>query len=289
MVWMSGQHYQEREISPIAKRKKIPVLKANNVTTEELPHAINFTCYKGEIVGIAGLAGAGRSELLNALFGLTSLTGGCVSRFTENGTISIDKTSRAVRSGVGYLGEDRRSMGLFLGQSIIVNVMLPGNPRVGRSFGLLDRAQERVAGTELLNRLAIKCDGLDQDIDQLSGGNQQKVLIARWLHHDSEIFLLDEPTRGVDVGTKNAIYRLLFELQSRHKTVVIVSSEIDELMTVCGRILVLSARKLVGEFKRDEWSKTSILAAAFQEFAGESPATNHDSIAPAEPANRVRT
>jgi ribose transport system ATP-binding protein len=145
-------------------------------------------------------------------------------------------------------------------------MMLPGLTSVSSSLGLVDRVLEKNAGAELVSKLAIKCDNLDQDIEQLSGGNQQKALIARWLHCDSDIFLLDEPTRGVDVSTKNAIYDLLFDLQSRGKAVLVASSELEELMTVCSRILVLSDRKLVKVFERGEWSETDILAAAFQEF-----------------------
>jgi ABC-type sugar transport system ATPase subunit len=167
-------------------------------------------------------------------------------------------------------------MGIFSGQSVLANMTLPGIDRVSSSFGRIDRALEKEAGVELVSKLAIKCASLDQDIEQLSGGNQQKALIARWLHCDSDILLLDEPTRGVDVGTKNMIYDLLFELQSRGKTALVASSEIEELITVCNRILVLSDRKLVREFARDEWSESAILAAAFQEFTSHTLNIDHE-------------
>lgn len=271
---MTGRDDQNRGNSSEAMAGKVPVLEIDNITTADLPHAISFACDRGEIVGIAGLAGSGRSELLEALFGLVSLTGGRVNRCTETGKIPIRSASHAVKTGIGFLGEDRQSMGLFSGQSVLANITLPGLSRVASSLGIVDRTREMTAGTELADKLAIRCSSLHQDIDELSGGNQQKALIARWLHRDSEIFLLDEPTRGVDVGTKNAIYELLFEMQSRGKTVLVASSEIDELMTVCGRILVLSDRKLARVFERGEWSETEILTAAFQEFAPKSLAMN---------------
>lgn len=275
---MSGRVAPESQLSATQEIGNVAALDVKAITTGELPHAISFTCHEGEIVGIAGLAGSGRSELLEAIFGLAKLTGGRVSRCTAGGAKAIRSARHAVAMGIGFLAEDRKSMGIFSGQPVLANMTLPGIARVSSSLGLVDKELERQAGTELVNKLAIKCDSLDQDIEQLSGGNQQKALIARWLHCDSDIFLLDEPTRGVDVGTKNTIYDLLFELQDRGKTVLVASSEIEELMTVCSRILVLSDRKLVKIFERGEWSDTEILAAAFQEFTGQSGVTQESPV-----------
>lgn len=278
---MAGEKYEERE----TKRSRIagnrPVLEVDEITTSVLPYPISFTCSSGDIIGIAGLAGAGRSELLEALFGLTPLVSGNVRRATERGTVAITSASQAVQNGIGFLGEDRQSMGLLSGQPVLSNITLPGLSKVASSFGLIDRKREEVVGNNLVEKLAIRCASLHQDIDQLSGGNQQKALIARWVHCDSNIFLLDEPTRGVDVGTKNAIYALLFEMQSAGKTVILASSEIEELMTVCDRIIVLSDRKLVQFFERGAWSETEILTAAFKNFVPRS-------IVPRSPDPRAR-
>jgi ribose transport system ATP-binding protein len=282
---MSGRIPQESQKSATNRAESVAVLKVQAITTDELPHAITFTCHKGEIIGIAGLAGAGRSELLEALFGLAKLRGGCVTRCTADGMTVVRNASHAVSEGIGFLAEDRKSMGIFSGLSVLANMTLPGIDKVSSSFGRIDRALEKEAGIELVSKLAIKCDSLGQDIEQLSGGNQQKALIARWLHCDSDIFLLDEPTRGVDVGTKNMIYDLLFELQSRGKTVLVASSEIEELMTVCNRILVLSDRKLVKVFARDEWSESEILAAAFQEFTSHALNIDHETSLRSESVN----
>ena len=289
MDQMSGRNYQERVNFPLTAQSKATALQVDKITTSELPFPISFSCRQGEIVGIAGLAGAGKSELLRALFGLTSLTAGRVTRDTGNGKTNIDKASHAVKAGMGYLGEDRQSMGLFPGQSVVTNMMVPGIAQVASPLGIVDRARERVAGADLVNKLAIRCDSLNQDIAQLSGGNQQKALIARWLHCDSEVLLLDEPTRGVDVNTKNAIYDLFSELRSGHKSIVIASSEIEELMQVCTRILVLSDRKLVREFEGPEFSEIAILAAAFQEFADSSSIQHLDTELPASSSDQTRS
>lgn len=241
------------------------VLSATDLTTVDLPQAINLSLKSGEIVGLAGLAGAGRSELLSALFGLVPCTGGAVRRIIDGAERAVLNAGQAIRYGIAYLGEDRQSMGLFPGQSVLANMMVPGSADVS-PLHRVDRKQENEDGARLVDKLSIRCHNLAQDIRQLSGGNQQKALIARWLHRDSDILLLDEPTRGVDVGTKNAIYDLLISLREKGKTIVMASSEIDELTTVCDRILVLSDRKLVKELQRNDFSEQDILAAAFSEF-----------------------
>ncbi len=263
---MTGRVSLEGQGAPAPLREKQAALKIQELTSDELPHPISFECNVGEIVGVAGLAGSGRSELLQALFGLHPSTGGRISRCTQEGDITVKSASQAVKLGIGFLTEDRKFTGIYPGQSLLTNIMLPGINRVASSIGVIDRGLEKARGTELADKLAIKCNNLDQDISQLSGGNQQKALIARWLNCGSEIFLLDEPTRGVDVGTKDLIYRLLFDMQKQRKTVLLASSEIEELMTVCNRILVLSDRKLVKVFERGEWTEVDILSAAFQEY-----------------------
>jgi ribose transport system ATP-binding protein len=207
---------------------------------------------------------------LEALFGLAPLTAGSVVRYIDTMKTNITSANQAVRMGVGYLPKDRKTSGIFSGQSVLANMTLPGIGKISSLIGLIDKSQELKVGETFASQLAIKCNNLDQDIDQLSGGNQQKALLARWLHCDSDILLLDDPTRGIDVGTKKAIYELLIDLRDRKKTIVLVSSEIEELMEVCSRILVLSGRKLVREFKRGAWSEADILAAAFQEYTGTS-------------------
>ncbi|MFT5500126.1 MAG: ribose transport system ATP-binding protein [Woeseiaceae bacterium] len=269
MLQMTGQAPVESAQSIRRLQADSCVLEIKGITSSELPHPVSFDCRAGEIVGIAGLAGSGRSEVLNAVFGLTPLRGGRVSRITGSDQTDISDACQAVKNGMGYLGEDRQAMGLFSGQSVLTNIMLPGRGGA-RLISLIDRKAEKSMGAELAGKLAIKCESLQQDIHELSGGNQQKALIARWLNSDVDIFLLDEPTRGVDVGTKEAINALLIELRDRSKTILVASSEIDELMKICDRILVLSSRKLVSTFVPGEWSEQAILEAAFSEFTSDS-------------------
>ena len=270
MEHMAGREVAMGRAARQAQRNKTIVLDVEDVATARLPNGISFSCHSGEIVGVAGLAGSGRSELLEAMFGLVPLTGGCVTHLAGKQKCAIRSARHAVKAGMGFLGEDRQSMGLLQGQSVLANIILPGLAGVASSLGLVDRERETGEASRLVENLAIRCDSLYQGIDELSGGNQQKALIARWLQCDSQIFLLDEPTRGIDVATKFAIYELLSELRSREKTVVLASSEIEELMTVCDRILVLSGKKLVKIFSRDNWSEAEILSAAFSELAAKS-------------------
>ena len=155
-------------------------------------------------------------------------------------------------------------MGLFPGQPVLDNMMLPDILRSGAR--MLDKSAEKTAGENLVERLGIRCDNLWQDIRELSGGNQQKVLIARWLNAGSGVVMLDEPTRGVDVGTKQAIYDLLIGLRNNGNALLIASSELDELMTLCDRIIVLSNRRVAREFQRGDWSEEQLLSASFSAY-----------------------
>lgn len=275
---MTGRIHHNTDSASAVEHPERPVLAAEGVTTQELPNPISFTCFAGEIIGIAGLAGSGRSDLLETLFGLAPLTSGSVERYIDSTKMNVTSANQAVKLGMGYLPKDRKTCGIFSGQSVLANMTLPGIGKIASPMGLINKSRELKVGETFASQLAIKCNNLDQDIDQLSGGNQQKALLARWLHCDSDILLLDDPTRGIDVGTKKAIYELLIELQGRKKTIVLVSSEIEELMEVCSRIVVLSDRKLVREFKRGAWSEADILAAAFQEYTGASQDLTHSRL-----------
>ena len=242
----------------------LPALSSKRLSTADLPGPIDLSCSTGEILGVAGLAGAGKSELLQALFGLAPLTGGERHRVQGEQTVRIGNARQAVRSGIGFLGEDRQSMGIFPGQSVLTNMMLPDIAR--SNAGTLNATAEEKAGESLRDRLAIRCHNLGQEIRELSGGNQQKVLIARWLNCEADVLLLDEPTRGVDIGTKQAIYELFFRLKADGKAIVISSSELEELMAVCDRIIVMSNRQLVAEFTAEECTEEQILSAAFSGY-----------------------
>ena len=242
------------------------LLRVSNVVTQALPETISLDCMQGEIVGLAGLAGAGRSELLRAAFGLSPPVSGTVSVLNDGAWRNIRSAPDAARAGIAYVGEDRKTMGVFKGLSVLSNTMIPGS-RAPASR--IDENEEARVCDEYIRQLDIKCTGLQQEISQLSGGNQQKVLLARWLCRDARVFLLDEPTRGVDVGTKAAIYDLLRSLRSAGKTILMSSSEMDELLAVCDRIAVMSDRKLVALRSAADWTNEALLAAAFQAHRGQ--------------------
>jgi ribose transport system ATP-binding protein len=209
------------------------------------------------------MMGSGRTETLRAIFGADTPDAGTI---TLNGeTVRIRSPRDAVRLGLAMLTEDRKRQGLLLPLSVRVNLTLGALPGLARG-GWLSRNLERLRATTWATRLSVRCHSLEQRVGELSGGNQQKVVIARWLMRDCEIFLFDEPTRGIDIGAKFEIYGLLDDLAQSGKAIVMVSSDLRELMAVCDRIAVLSAGKLVRTFNRGDWSEDAILSAALSEY-----------------------
>ncbi len=239
-------------------RSSAPVLSLRQATTAALPYPIDLDVHGGEILGIAGLAGAGRTELLEALYGMAALKAGSA---TLQGGGSIGSPHKAVARGIGLLSEDRKASGIFAGQPVGFNMSLPALRTT--VAGLIDRNHEQAEVNALIARLRIRCSGSAQDIAELSGGNQQKVLFARWIMRGVTVLLLDEPTRGVDVGAKFDIHAEIRKLAAAGCAVVVVSSEMEELTVLADRIVVLSARRIVAEFTERPWNEEEILAAAF--------------------------
>lgn len=244
-------------------------LNVEQLSSADFPEPISLQCHRGEIVGIAGLAGAGRSELLHAIYGLGAGRQGKVVLIEPGGNVLIDSASTAAKNGMALIAEDRKSQGIFSGKSIALNTTVAGLVKLSGNLGMVMPKREQRACEELILRLKIKCEGSLQTIDRLSGGNQQKVLIARWLQAESDVWLLDEPTRGVDVGSKLAIHNRLRQLRDQGATMLIVSSELEELTALSDRILVLSNKKAVATYERGQWSKEKLLTAAFSEHKGE--------------------
>ena len=215
----------------------------------------------GEVVGLAGLVGAGRTELLRTIFGVDPASAGSV-RGGDGRARLLRSPRQAVAAGIGMLPEDRRHDGLLLGQSMRVNaLLLPGQPRA-RS-GWIDRPAERRAAEEIRARMEVDCTSIEQPVGQLSGGNQQKVVLGRWLAAGCRVLLCDEPTRGVDAAAKGTIHRLLREFVNRGGGVLLASGELAELRAICDRVLVMAAGRIVAEFPRG-WSDEAVTAAAFE-------------------------
>ncbi len=226
---------------------------------------VDLEVRRGEILGLAGLVGAGRTETLRAIFGADARDAGSVE--IAGRAVDLRGPAEAVAEGLAFVPEDRKDQGLLLDQSLRVNATLAALRQHQRG-PWMSRAAETRSTRGIVGRLAVRCDSPEQAVSSLSGGNQQKIVLGRWLLRDSAVLLLDEPTRGVDVPAKEAIYTLLRELAGEGKACVVVSSELPELMGLCDRIAVLSAGRVAGEFLPGEWSIEKLTAASFRGHLG---------------------
>jgi ribose transport system ATP-binding protein len=215
---------------------------------------------------LAGLIGAGRTETLRAIFGADRKDSGEISLGADARPVSISEPADAVRAGIGMVPEDRKTDGLLLAQSIRVNTTLATLSNHVHAGGWLDFRAETGTTNSLRDRLGVRCASAEQTVSELSGGNQQKVVIARWLARNCSVLLFDEPTRGIDVAAKDTVYQLLRDLAAEGKAVVVVSSELTELMALCDRILVMSAGSIAAEFLPGQWSQEKITHAAFSGY-----------------------
>ena len=235
------------------------VLRVENLSTEKKLKDVALTVHAGEVVGIFGLLGAGRTELAKAIFGLDAITGGKI--LIDGQELKVGSTSHSTKMGLGLLTEDRKEEGLVLQMSVAQNITLP-SIREFSSFGVIRRKLEAKRSNEFVQKLRIKTPSLRQKVMFLSGGNQQKVLLARWLMKKLKVIILDEPTRGIDVGAKAEIHRLIDELAKAGLAVVVMTSEMPELLGVSDHIVVMSNGRITGEFEKNSATQESILAAA---------------------------
>ncbi len=219
-------------------------------------HGVDFSVHEGEIVGVCGLAGAGRTELLRAIHGADPIDAGTIEIFGEPVTISSPRA--AIGLGIGFLTEDRKGDGLLLRQDVATNVTIARMDPVAR-HGVIQADRERRSVRGHIDRLAIKARGPGAAVRTLSGGNQQKVIFARWLHAECRILLIDEPTRGVDVGAKREIYGLLRDLAARGVAIVMVSSELPEVLGMCDRIVVMREGRITAQLARADATEERIM------------------------------
>ena len=234
-----------------------PVLEAKGLSSAEGIKPFDFNIHKGEVNGFTGLLGSGRSECVRAIFGADKKTGGEV--FMDGEKVKIHKPLDAMKHGIGYLPEDRKQDGIVGDLSVRENIILALQVMKG-FFKPFSRAQAEAFADEYIKLLEIKTASSDTPIKQLSGGNQQKAILARWLLTNPKYLILDEPTRGIDVGTKIEIQKLVLKLAGEGKSVTFISSEIDEMLRTCSRLMVMRDRKLVGELSGDDLSQTKIMA-----------------------------
>jgi ribose transport system ATP-binding protein len=252
-----------REISEIYPRTPHRIgeviLDVSALSGTAKPRGISFKLRAGEILGIAGLVGAGRTETLRALFGLDRVASGAVTLSGRD--LTHCTPAGCLESGVGLLSENRKEEGLMLNRSLADNLTLTRFGPLARC-GFISNRRQRAAADHWINKLEVRTRGPEQSISELSGGNQQKIAVGRLLHHDARIFLLDEPTRGVDVGSKAQIYRLVGELAAQGKAVIFVSSYLPELLGVCDTIAVMCRGKLSDVKPVAKWTEQSIIATA---------------------------
>ena len=251
-----AHHSEQKSFGPIA-------LEVKDLITPQSPikEGINFSVRQGEIVGIAGLVGAGRTEILRTIFALQEQVSG---KIIINGKEVQFKTPRdAVNAGLAFVTEDRKDEGLILDMPIAANSSLASMSQVSKN-GLLNFKEENKLAANFADRLGLRFGMLKDHVSSLSGGNQQKVVLAKWLSTNPNVLLLDEPTRGVDVGAKAEIYMILRSLARDGMALIVVSSELPELMTLCDHILVLSNHQITGGLSKQDFSEEKILQLAYK-------------------------
>jgi ABC-type sugar transport system ATPase subunit len=232
------------------------VLRVDGLTVPGKFEDVSFTVRAGEVVGLAGLMGAGRSEVASTLFGIERPTRGRI--VLDGREVRVGSPAHAISLGIGYVPEDRKRQGLVLGASGVHNTSLPILGRLSR-FGWVRRRLERRMAREYFDRLRVRTPSLDAVVAGLSGGNQQKIVLAKWLAANSRLLILDEPTRGVDVGAKAEIHTLIGELAARGTAILVISSELPEVISLSERIVVLRSGRVAGELTRSEATEDSVL------------------------------
>lgn len=250
-----SMEYDDRDF----KREEAPVVLSVKKLKSDFFEDVSFNLHEGEILGFAGLAGAGRTEIALALFGLDRSAEGTAT--LRGATLGLNSTSSAIRSGIGYLTENRKQSGVFLGLDVKANIE---SANIGRftTRGIIDDSAVSNVCDEYVKKLGIKAPSLEQTAINLSGGNQQKLLFARWALRDTEVLIVDEPTRGVDVGAKGEIYELIRSMARSGHSIIVISSELPEVLTLCDRIMVMSLGRKVGEVLRADATEEVLMHMA---------------------------
>jgi rhamnose transport system ATP-binding protein len=235
------------------------VLQVEGLGRDGVFSSVSFQLRQGEIVGMSGLIGAGRTNVARAIFGTEPATEGTIK--VNGKPVTIDSPDAAMALGIGYVPEDRKEHGLVLKMSIADNITLPVLSKFS-ARGWINRNREKQSAYEGSQTLSVKMSGVEQKAGELSGGNQQKVVLAKWLGTNPRILILDEPTRGIDVGTKAAVHALMSNLASQGLAILMISSELPEVLGMSDRILVMREGRLTGEFSRAEATQEKLMAAA---------------------------
>ena len=233
------------------------LLKAKSISTGDKVEEVSLSIKAGEVLGIAGLVGSGRTETARAIFAADKREKGEV--FLSGKRLNLRSPFDAVKSGIGMVPEDRKKQGIILSFSIKQNISLSDLDRITDPFGFIREQKERNDTLELIGKLSIKALNEKAQASTLSGGNQQKVALAKWINRKCKVMIIDEPTRGVDIGAKVEIYHLINDLSRQGIAIIVISSETSELMGICDRILVMRKGRIMGELARKDFSEEEIL------------------------------
>jgi len=252
-----------REIGETYPQKKYDsetvILEVRDLCTENLLKNVSFELHRGEILGFGGLVGAGRTELARAVFGADPMVSGEI--FLEGKKVHVRNTSHAIGVGIGLIPEDRKQHGILAEMTVKQNISFSAYRNIN-TFGLIrGREEERIAN-DFKEKLNIKTPDLNRKVKNLSGGNQQKVVLSKWLATQCKILIFDEPTRGIDVGAKQEIYGLIKDLAEEGKGIVLISSELPELLGMCDRVIVMHEGEVTGSFMKGEATQDKILDLA---------------------------
>lgn len=254
-----------RELTEQYPKRKVEIgdtiLELKNFTQEGVFENISFKLHRGEILGLVGLVGAGRTETMQALFGITKPDSGEV--YLKGQKVEFKKPVDAIKNGLAYVTEDRKGEGLVLPMSIAHNITLPSMKELSRKIFIKQKEEKDRVGKEITD-LKVKTTSPNLAVKNLSGGNQQKVVLAKWMLKNPDVIIFDEPTRGIDVGAKAEIYKLMNEFVAEGKAIIMISSELPEAMGMSDRILVLSNHKMSGELSKNEFNQKSLMKLAMQ-------------------------
>ncbi len=238
---------------------KGPALSVKGLTRKGVLEDINFTVHQGEVLGLAGLVGAGRTEVARAIFGADAIDAGEI--WLDGKQIKVRSPKDAIRQGIGLVTEDRKALGLILGMVIRENISM-ANLDALTKLGFVNRGEEKRVALKYIEDLMIKTPSCEQTVQNLSGGNQQKVVLAKWLFTESKVLIFDEPTRGIDVGAKTEIYHLMNRLAANGAAIIMISSELPEILGMSDRILVMHEGRIAGELSREQATQEKIMHLA---------------------------
>ena len=255
--------YEEPKTQSAVPKDAPVVLKVEHLNAGKMVQDVSFELRKGEILGFSGLMGAGRTETARALFGADPKESGDI--YINGEKVTINNPQDAVNCGIGYLSEDRKRFGIAVQKTVAENTTMAAMQNFMKGI-FIDKKKEARVAQEYVDALATKTPGVDQLVVNLSGGNQQKVVIAKWLTRDSDILIFDEPTRGIDVGAKNEIYKLMNKLAAEGKSIIMISSEMTEILRMSDRIVVMCEGKKTGEVDISEASQEMIMNLATREI-----------------------